>query len=100
MEFLLSFLPIVIYFLLIIILVIGIILGVKAIKTVDKIDNVVDDISNKVKSLNGLFHIIDFCTDKIVSISDKIIDGIAGFLLKIFNPKKKNEKESENDTNE
>ena len=48
MEFLLQFLPIVIYFLLIIILVIGIVLGIKSIITITKVEKVVDDVNDKV----------------------------------------------------
>ena len=66
LSFLQVFLPIVIYFLLIILLIIGIILGIRAIQTINKVDRVVEDVNEKVQSLNGFFNIIDFTTDKIV----------------------------------
>ena len=50
-EFLQVFLPLVVYILLIIILVVGIIIGLKTIKTLDKLNQVVDDVSKKVSSL-------------------------------------------------
>ena len=77
MDFWLSFLPIIIYILLIILLVIGIILGIKSIITINKVEKVVDDVNEKVESLNGLFQIVDFTTDKLVSITDKVIDGVS-----------------------
>ena len=40
-SFLQTFLPIVIYFLLIILLIIGIILGIRAIQTLNKVDNTI-----------------------------------------------------------
>ncbi|MDE5539810.1 MAG: hypothetical protein K2J20_04930 [Bacilli bacterium] len=99
MDFWLSFLPIVIYILLIIILVVGIILGVKSIKTLSKVEKVVDDVNEKVESLNGLFQIIDFTTDKIVMLSDKVVDGVSAIASKLFF-RKKTKKLREGDKNE
>ena len=90
-----TILPIVIYFLLIILLVIGIILGIKSINTLEKVDAVVEDVHSKVKSLNGLFNIIDFTTDRIVSFTDRIVDCIAAFGSKLFFGGKKKKKEQE-----
>lgn len=67
-----------------------IILGIKSIRTIDKVDDLVDDVNNKVKSLNGFFSIIDYTTDRIVSLTDGIVDGIVSFGSKIF--KKRREK--------
>ncbi len=96
MDFWLSFLPIIIYVLLIILLIIGIILGIKSIITINKVEKVVDDVNEKVESLNGLFQIVDFTTDKLVSITDKVIDGVSSLASKLFFRKKKN-KEDETD---
>jgi len=88
MDFWLSFLPIIIYILLIIILIIGIILGIKSIITINKVEKVVDDVNEKVESLNGLFQIVDFTTDKLVTITDRIVDGVSSLASKIFFRKK------------
>ena len=96
MDFLLSFLPIIIYVLLIILLIIGIILGIKSIITINKVEKVVDDVNEKVESLNGLFQLVDFTTDKLVSITDRVIDGISSLASRLFMKKKKN-KEDETD---
>lgn len=84
MSFWLEFLPIVIYILLIIILIVGIILGIRFIVLLGKAQRVVDDVNEKVRSLDGLFHIIDTATDKVVLVTDKVIDVIMGFIAKIF----------------
>lgn len=97
MEFLQEFLPIIIYVLLIIILIVGIVIGIKFIKTLSKLEKVVDDVNDKVQSLNGFFHIIDFATDKIVALSDKVVDGLATIISKLFFGKKKNKKEKEDE---
>ena len=62
MSFWLDFLPIIIYILLIIILIIGIILGVRIIITLEKVEKIVDAVQDKVRTLNGFFHIIDYNT--------------------------------------
>ena len=92
MSFLLEFLPIVIYILLIIVLVIGIVLAIKCLITLDKVEKVVDNVNDKVRSLDGLFHIIDTTTDRIVLVTDKVVDGVTSLIANLFAPKKKNEK--------
>ena len=93
MEFWLSFLPIIIYLLLIVVLVILIILGVQSINAMKKVNKVVDDVNNKVESLNGLFNLIDYSADLLSSFSDKLVDGLSGILSKLFHRKKKKEEE-------
>ena len=99
MDFLLKFLPIIIYILLIIILVIGIILGIKSIATLTKVEKVVDDVNDKVHSLDKIFSVIDFTTDKIALVTDKAVEGIASVFSKIFTSRKKKNKKG-NDENE
>ena len=89
-SFLQTFLPIIIYFLLIILLFFVIILGIRSIQTLNKVDKVVDDVNDKVQSLNGFFNLIDFTTDKIVSVTDKVVEGISGLIGTLF--KRKNKK--------
>ena len=67
-----------------ILLVVLIILGIKLIITMNKIENVVDDINTKVKSLNGLFSMIDYTTDKLALISDKFSNVVTSLIKKIF----------------
>jgi len=85
-------LPIVLYVLGSILLVVLIILGIKLIITMNKIEDVVDDINGKVKSLNGLFSMIDYTTDKLALLSDRFVDTISSLIRKIF--VRKEEKDS------
>lgn len=78
-----------------ILLIVLIILGIKLIITMNKIETVVDDINVKVDKLNGLFNIIDYTTDKLALVSDKMVDGVSYILKKVFF--KKNKKKEEND---
>jgi uncharacterized protein YoxC len=100
MSFLLEFLPIVIYLLLIIVLIIGIILGIKTIITLNKVEHVVDNVNDKVQTLNGFFHIIDFTTDKIALATDKVVEGITNFVTKLLFSKKKNKEKESDEENE
>ena len=88
-------LPLIIYALLSILLVVLIILGIKLIDTVNKTNAVLDDIEKKSKSLDGIFATIDNVTDAVSLISDRLVDGIAGVVGKLFSFKKKKKEEEE-----
>lgn len=97
-DFLETLLPILLYTAGITLLVILIIIGVKFIRTMNKVEDIVDDVDKKVKSLNGVFHIIDTTTDKISFFTDKVVDVISSFVINIF--KKKYNKKKEEEENE
>ena len=88
-------LQIVLYVLGSILLLVLIILGIKLIITMDKIQKLVDNINTKVDSLNGLFSVIDFTTNKLTMVSDKIADAVTSLIKKIFNRKKEEEYDDE-----
>ena len=67
-SFLQTFLPLVIYVLLIILLIVGIVLGIKAIRMINKVDKVVDDVNDKVQTLNGFFNLICFISPLLIFI--------------------------------
>jgi len=95
-EFWLDFLPIIIYILLIIFLIIGIILGIRFLFILDKVDKVVEDVNDKVKTLNGFFHVIDYTTDKIALVTDKAVEGVTSFFTRLISGNKnKNKKKIE-----
>lgn len=79
------------YILLIVLVVALIILVINAIKTLSKIDRLVDDVSQKSTKLNGLFNIIDNTTDAVVGFSDTIVNFLSNAIGKLFNRKKENE---------
>ena len=80
-------LPVVLYFLGSILLVVLIILGIKLIITMNKIENVVDDINKKVKTLDGFFSLVDMTTDKLALLSDRVVETITSLIRKIFKRK-------------
>ena len=97
MDFLMIVLPIILYVLGIVLVGILIIIGVKLIYTIDKTNDILDDVEKKSKSLNGVFEMVDNVTDSLSIISDTVVEGIVGLISRIF---KKRKKEKEIDENE
>lgn len=94
MEYLLNIvLPVLLYSFGIILLIVLIILGMKAIRILEKMDLVVDDISRKVSTLDGFFYAIEKATDGINSITDKVSYTVINMISKIFRKKKKGKEE-------
>ena len=58
----------------------------------DKVQEVVDNVDKKVRTLDGVFGVIDLATDKLSMLSDRVINAIAGAVEKVFKVKKKKEK--------
>lgn len=96
-EYFNDVLPIIINILLVILLVLLIIISLKTIKTMDKIKMIVDDVDDKVQTLNGAFDLIDRVVDKLSTMSDKMIDSIASFIQRVFKKKEKIKEEEENE---
>ena len=88
-------LSIILYILGSILLIDLIILGIKLIITMNKISEITDDISTKLKSLNGFFSVIDFATDKLATITDKFVETVTSLIRRIFRQKKEEEYKDE-----
>lgn len=97
MDYLAHILPIIIYLLLIVFLIIGIIIGVKLIKTMNKIDLIVDNVEGKVNSLNGFFNIIDKTSTKLNNAFEKSVDFCTKMVDKMLSFKKKRKEEDEDE---
>lgn len=95
LEFFETYLPIIVYILLIILLIVGIILGVRLIGAMDKVDELLDNVKKKVDSLNGLFGVIDFTTDKISAFADRIVELISSLVYRFKRLKRKKYDEEE-----
>ena len=93
MEFLLDFLPIIIYILLIVLISICIYFILKAIKIADRVDALLENVEYKLSSLDAFFNVINFTTEKIGIIGERISDGILSLVRKIFHKRKGEENE-------
>ena len=81
---------VVILFLSLIILVITTTVAmIKFIKTLNKVNCIIDNVDTKVNKLNGLFDMIDNTTDVINSFSDRIASSIANGINWLLSRKKK-----------
>ena len=97
MEALNETLPVVIYLLLIVLLVVVIVIGIKLIFTMNKVDLLLDDVTKKVHSLDRIFNMIDYTTDKVTMISDTVVNFITSKLKKIIKFKKNDEEDEEDE---
>ena len=86
-------LTVVLYVLGSILLVVLIILCIKLIITMNKIEVVVDDVTKKVKTLDGFFSLVDVTTDKLAMLSDRFVDMATSLVKKIFRRKEENNNE-------
>lgn len=86
-EFLLT----IIYILLIVLIVILILFTVKLLKTLSKVDLMIDDINGKIKSLDTAFTLVEGVSTKINLISDRFLGFILSIFNKIFGSKKDKE---------
>ena len=97
MESLSSILPIIIYILLIILLVVAIIIGIKLVFTINKVDALVDDVTTKVKTLDRVFNVIDFASDKVTQLGESIIGFFTKKVGKLFKRKIKDMEDEDNE---
>ena len=97
METLNTVLPVLVYLLLSALLVVLIILGIKLIKTVDRTNEILDNVEGKINSFNGLFDVVDRFTDSLGVVSGKMIEGITGLISRIFKRKEKIKEEKDDD---
>lgn len=86
-----SLLTIILYIALIVLVIIFIVVGIKLIKTLKKVDAVIEDVNVKMDKVDGVFNIIDRTTDYAATISDKIIGGISKFINTLIFKKKGND---------
>ena len=93
-----NFFQIVIYTLCSISLIALIFLFIKLIITLNKVDKLIDDISEKSKKIDGAFNLVDRVTDTVASVSDKftgvIFNAITGLTKKV---KKKRERDDDDE---
>ena len=93
MEVLSEVLPIFVYTLLCGFLIICIIIGVKLIKTMNKVQMIVDDVEKKVNSLNGIFSVIEMTSNKVATIYDRLISGVWAIVDKFISKKERKDED-------
>ncbi len=77
---------------LIVLVIIAIAVLVKVLATLSKVDVLLDDVASKMKSLDKLFEIVDFATEKMSFVSEVAISLLTTGFKKIFGDKKSSSK--------
>ena len=91
MEFLNDFLPILLYIAGIVALIVLIILGIKAIRILDNVEDLVDDVQEKVDSFEGAITLLSKTANNFAGIGSSIVNGITTVISKVFSKKMKEE---------
>ena len=73
---------------LIVLVIIAIAVLIKVLATRAKVDVLLDDVASKMKSLDKLFEMVDFATDKMSLVSEVAIGLLTTGFKKIFGDKK------------
>ena len=94
MEILNAILPVLLYIAGIILLVVLTVLGIRLIQVLNKVDRVVDNVEEKVNSLNTAFDVIGNASDTLSVIGDSVVGGVASFVARFIS--KKFNKEEDN----
>ena len=66
------------------------------IQILDRAEKVIDNVEEKVNTLNGIFNVINKITTSIDLISSKVVGSVVGTIEKIFKRKKEDDYNGEN----
>jgi len=83
-EALNAILPIIIYLLLIVLLGVVIVLGIKIIIAIDKVNALINDVQEKVATLNSLFKLAQTTADRFSSLTGGLIDTLLSAINKVL----------------
>ena len=86
---------IVLYISLIIFVISMTVLVIKLITTVNKTNYLVENLTKKAESLDNLFNVIDFTTNKFNQVGELIVGSLTGLVKKIFRSKEREEEDYE-----
>ena len=85
-------LVILIYIALIVLIIALIALCIKFIGTLNKADKLIENITRKAETLDSVFEMIEYTTSSFGRLGETIVQKLTGFTKKIFNRKKKKER--------
>ena len=86
---------IVLYISLIIFVISMTVLVIKLISTVNKTNYLVENLTKKAESLDNLFNVIDFTTNKFNQVGELIVGSLTGLVKKIFGSKEREKEDYE-----
>ena len=71
------------------------VLVIKLITTVNKTNYLVENLTKKAESLDNLFNVIDFTTNKFNQVGELIVGSLTGLVKKIFGSREREEEDYE-----
>jgi len=74
-----------------------IVLVIKIVYSVNRINSILDSVEMKMKTVDKAFGAVDRLVDSFSAVTDKVVDGIATGISKVFNRKKKKTKVEEDE---
>ena len=86
---------IVLYISLIIFVISMTVLVIKLTTTSDETNYLVENLTKKAESLDNLFNVIDFTTNKFNQVGELIVGSLTGLVKKIFGSKEREEEDYE-----
>ena len=66
-----------------------IVLIIKLVYSVNRINSILDSVEKKMKTVDKAFGAVDRIVDSFSAVTDKVVEGVALGISKIFNHKKK-----------
>jgi len=84
---------ILVYIALIVFIIALIVLCIKLIGTLNRADRLIENITKKAESLDGVFEMIDYTSSKFGAIGETVVGFFNGIVKKIFHKKKRGERE-------
>ena len=72
-----------------------IVLVIKLIYSINRVNEILDSVERKMKTVDKAFNAVDRVVDSFSAATDKIVDGVAGLISKVFNHKKRKNKKNE-----
>ena len=87
-----SYLQFLLYVLGVVLLGSLIVLVIKLVYSVNRVNSILDNVEKKIKTVDKAFGAVDRIVDSFSMVTDKVVDGIASGISKVFNHKKKKNK--------
>lgn len=72
-----------------------IVLCIKLMGTLNKADYLIDNVTKKAETLDGVFNVIDIASNKFGAIGESIMSGVMSITKKLFSKKEKEREEED-----
>ena len=76
----------------IILIIVAIAIGIKLIVTLQKVDELLDDVKAKIKTFDRVFELVDTVNDKVSIVGDTVIGIVSGAVKRLFKEKRNKNK--------